>query len=196
MEKVNMPPIIGLCGDIGAGKSTVFKFLQEAYGYRPATFAAKLKEVARDVFGLERRHVWGTQEDKAEELAHVTDAAGNPRTARYILEHLGTEGFRHIDPGVWMKYAMREVDAAMEVSLAHFAFEDVRFRNEFQAIRERGGVVWEVVRVGGSEQGGRTGHASDEEWRSIVKDKYVAARHGDLDGLKRAVADTMLECSK
>ncbi len=190
MLEVNMPHIIGLCGDIGCGKSTVAKFLQAEYGYESAAFATKLKDVARQVFGLESRHVYGTQADKAEELEHVTDAAGNRRTPRYILEWLGTEGFRTIDPDVWVKYAVRLLTPGH-----HYVFEDVRFRNEFDAIRQLGGLVWEVVRVGGPEQGGRTGHRSDEEWRAVNKDKLVVARHGDMDGLRQSVANTMLECS-
>jgi hypothetical protein len=204
MEQVSMPRIIGLCGDIGSGKSTVAWFLRMEYGYSEASFAAKLKAVAKDVFGLEERHVNGSQADKAEELDRITDAAGNKRTPRFILEWLGTEGCRTIDPDVWVKYVMRKVDAALqrhdrearislEFSLARFVFEDVRFPNEFQAIRDRGGVVWEVVRVGGPEQGGCTGHSSDDAWRHVRKDAHVPARHGDMDGLKRAVANTMLE---
>lgn len=190
MERVIMPRIIGLCGDIGCGKSTAAKFLYAEYGYGAASFAAKLKQVAREVFGLEERHVNGTQADKQEQLPHVTDAAGNQRTPRFILEWLGTEGCRAIDPDVWVKCAMRKVDAYPDT---RWVFQDVRFPNEFQAIRDRGGVVWEVVRVGGPKQGGRTGHSSDDEWRHVRKDAHVVARHGDMDGLKRAVANTMLE---
>ncbi len=195
MDKVKMPRIIGLCGDIGCGKSTVAEFLWHEYGYGGASFAAKLKAVARDVFGLEECQVNGTQAEKQQKLEHVTDAAGNQRSARFILEWLGTEGFRTIDPDVWVKYAMRKVDqhGGDSPGSPRWVFQDVRFPNEFQAIRDRGGVVWEVVRVGGPEQGGRTGHSSDDAWRHVRKDAHVAARHGDMDGLKRAVANTMLE---
>lgn len=196
MREVKLPPIVGLCGDIGCGKSTVSKFLQGDYQYVAMSFAAKLKDVAQDVFGLEPRHVHGTQADKAEPLAHVRDRGGNPRTPRYILEYLGTEGFRHVDPDVWVNYAMRDVDRRwMFCSGLRFVFEDVRFPNEFAAIRERGGVVWEVVRVGGPEQGGRTGHESDDAWRYVRKDDMLVARHGELDALKCAAANALLKAS-
>lgn len=182
------PRIIGLCGDIGAGKDTVAEHLALAHDYTRGAFANKLKQVAADVFGLDRS-VWGTQEQKREPITHVKDAAGEPRTGRWILEWLGTEGFRTIDPDVWVKYAMREVD--IPPMCLRWVFTDVRFRNEFEAIRERGGLVWEVVKVGGPDHG-RTGHRSDEEWRSIPRDNIVAAAFGDIKGLERA-ADLALE---
>ena len=148
MDQVRLPRIIGLCGDIGSGKSTVAKFLWEEYGYGAASFAAKLKAVAKDVFGLTDEQVNGTQAEKAAPIPHVMDRAGNPRSARFILEYLGTEGFRAIDPYVWVDYAMRKVDQHSDGSPGspRWVFQDVRVPNEFEAIRDRDGVVWEVVR--------------------------------------------------
>lgn len=181
-----MTHLIGLCGDIGAGKDTVGAHLVDAHGFMRVGLADKLKEVARDVFGLEERHVWGTQEEKALPLPWVTDAAGEPRSGRTILEMLGTEGFRDVDPNVWVKYAMRKVEAIHAEHGCPVVIPDVRLSNEFQAIRAQGGWVWEVVKVGGPDHG-RTGHRSDQEWRSIPKDNRVVARYGDIKGLEDAV---------
>ncbi len=180
------PPIIGLCGEIGSGKDTVAEYLVEAHGYTFISFAGKLKRVAADVFNLDAAQMSGvnSQAGKAEAIPHVVDASGEPRTVRKILEWLGTEGFRTVDPDVWVKYAMREVDGLTGVG-KRWAFPDVRFRNEFEAIRARGGLVWEVVCVGGPDRG--TGHRSDLEWRSVPRDNTVAARFGDIEALHRAV---------
>ncbi len=184
------PRIIGLCGDIGSGKDTVAEHLVQMHGYTRLGFADKLKQVAADVYGLDRQ-VWGSQEDKAAPIPHVLDASGEPRTARSILEWLGTEGFRTISPDTWTNYAMRQVDSR---SHARWVIPDVRFRNEFAAIRERDGLVWEVVKVGGPDHG-QTGHRSDLEWRSVPRDNIVAARFGDMDGLHRAVDLALAEGS-
>ncbi len=181
------PSIIGLCGDIGSGKDTVAEFLQKGHGYVRVQFACKLKEVALDVFGLlglEDRHVFGTQEDpqfgKDEPIPSIVDAAGVPRTGRSIMQWLGTEGFRSIDPNVWVKYAMaRYVDP--KPNMRH-VFSDVRFSTEFVAIRERGGVVWEVSKVGGPDHDSR-GHVSEQQWKQEPKDAHLVARHGDPQAL-------------
>lgn len=180
---MDKPRIIGLCGDIGAGKDTVANYLHRQYSYAYMQFAYKLKMVALDVFmslGLQHRHVFGTQEDKNEPIPSIVDAAGVPRTGRSILEWLGTEGFRSIDPDVWVKHVMAQVDSFPG---SGFVFNDVRFPNEFAAIRKRGGVVWEVTKVGGPDHDGRTGHASDEAWREEPKDGHLVARFGDLEAL-------------
>lgn len=186
------PRIIGLCGSIGAGKDTVAAYLQTQYSYTSLPFAQKLKEVALDVFDLDSRCVFGTQEQKAEPIDHVRDASGQPRSGRTILEMLGTEGFRSIDPDVWVKYAMRNIDNHRPEFT--WVIPDVRFRNEFEAIRARGGVIWEVVKVGGPDHG-RTGHRSDQEWRSIPRDNTVVARFGDIEGLRIAVDRALAEGS-
>lgn len=179
------PTLIGLCGDIGSGKSSVAKWLVNSYGFRSSRFAGKLKDVALDVYGpvgLERRHVDGTQAEKNEPLPRIVDADGDMQTGRKILEHLGTEGFRAIDPDTWVKYALLAVDECGE----SVVFEDCRFPNEFEAVREAGGVVWEVVKAG-SEPAQRTGHESDELWRTLPKDGRAVALAGDMSALHLAV---------
>lgn len=182
------PRVIGLCGDIGAGKDTVALHLAQQHGYFQLGWAYKLKQVCLDVYGplgAERRHFFGTQADKAEPIPGITDCRGFACTGRSIMEHLGTEGFRAVDPATWVKYTSvcmhRNPDR-------HYVIPDVRFQNEFDAIRMRHGVVWSVVCVGGPlETQRRTGHQSDEEWRSIPPDDIVVAKYGDLVGLKQGV---------
>lgn len=186
---MNLPPIIGLCGDIGSGKSSVAGHLANVHGYTERSFATKLKEVAADVYELTPKQVW-TQAGKAEPVDHVVSAAGERQTPRRILEWLGTEGFRTLDPDTWVKYLMREIDKARDRWTSGCPYErppvfvvgDCRFPNEFAAIRERGGVIWKTVRAGG-EAAVRTGHASDELWRSEPVDAILFAQAGDLAGL-------------
>ncbi len=210
---MELPTIVGICGEIGAGKDTVADYLVEAHGYRRLSWAEPLKEAAYLIYGplgAERRHFWGTQADKAEPIPGIHDASGRQRCGRDILLHLGTEGARWLDPDTWVKWAMAVHVAAayyledgdwhhQDVSdvpgpAARWVVSDVRFRNEVRAIHDAGGVLWEAVRVGGPPAKGATearGHSSEEQWRREPKDAQLIARHGDLDGL-RSQADIAL----
>ena len=176
-------PNVVLCGSIGAGKSWLADYLVKARGYAVVNFADKLKAVAADVFGLERRHVYGTQADKTEPILHVRDAAGLPQTGRGILEWLGTEGFRTLDPDVWVKFALRTMREQNAVGIP-VVIGDGRFPNEFVAIRALGGEVWKVVKVSPDPEQ-RTGHPSDELWRAIPADFVLVANAGDTASLAR-----------
>ncbi len=187
-----LPRFIGLCGDIGSGKDTVADILVDRYGYTRLSWAGPLKEVCLLIYGplgAERRHFFGTQADKDEPIPGIVDASGEPRTGRMIMEHLGTEGFRFIDQGTWVKHAMATLDWHQR-----WVVPDVRFANEFSALRTRSGVIWEVVKVGGPDHGKRD-HSSDNEWRELPKDAIVAARYGDLAALRQSVGDMLFNGS-
>jgi len=167
------------------------------------------------VFGLEHRHCHGTQEDKREVLdgqdglprvvgPGVENEHGNTmrviRTPRQLLEHIGTEGFRAMDPDVWLNCVRRRIEKDRAYRCWSWAdgnvrhvVSDVRFPNEAEMIREMGGLVVLVevepdtevapgVKSGQLEE--RTGHASDELWRDIVPDFVLSAPKPGLDILR------------
>jgi hypothetical protein len=203
------PKMIGICGDIGSGKSYSADYLHEKHGYDHLAWAEPLKEVCYYIYGpmgAERRHFFGTQADKNEPLHDIRDKNGAPLTGRKIMEWLGTEGYRGADPDTWVKWTMavkvtkiaiqgdsgtwffkdpNRIVTPEEVRQRQqrFVVGDVRFQNEADAIHSKGGVIVEVIRTGHTSQ--RTGHASDEEWREIPKDFVIEAASGDLDGLYR-----------
>lgn len=77
-------------------------------------------------------------------------------TPRRMMQTLGTEwGRETIDPAIWIKLAMREVDKSCDYDAV--IIDDLRFENEATAVRERGGIVAHVIRDG-IEQGD---HASE-----------------------------------
>lgn len=190
-QSPELPRMIGVCGDIGHGKDTVADYLVEHYGYRQLSWSEPLKRVCFAVYqhlGAERRHFFGTQADKAEELPGITDPSGKPATGRGIMEHIGTEGFRYVDRATWVKVGLAvQVDVLPEI---RWVVSDVRFANEFDAIHSRDGVVWQAIKVGGKDHG--TGHQSDVGWRGLTKDALLMAKAGDLEALRLAVDEVMM----
>lgn len=186
---MTLPRIIGLCGNVGAGKDTVANYLVECYGYERLGWADSLKDVCCTIYlpmGAERRHFWGTQADKAEPIPGILGPDGEPTCGRAILETVGTQGFRAAVPDTWVAHAMATRVAGD--ANARWVVADVRFPNEVEAIRRAGGPFLEVVRVGGPEAlGAASQHESNHAWRNVPRDGFICARHGDMAGLRLAV---------
>lgn len=187
--------IIGICGDIGAGKDTVADCLCNRYGFRRLAWATKLKEVCWAVYGplgAERRHFFGTQADKDEPIPGILGPDRRPTTGRKILEGVGTEGFRGVCPETWVLYVMAVcVDPNPD---ENWVVSDVRFPNEFRAIKARGGEVWEIRKTGGPKALSiGSAHPSNQAWRLVQKDRVLTARHGDLKGLCQLVNEALCD---
>jgi len=170
-------PIIAICGEIGAGKDTVAKALAQELGYVTVAFADRLKDVAAQAFPwIPCEHFYGTQEQKAQTLFV---ANGQTWTGRKILEKIGQD-LRDIHSGVWLLSLMMFIDETDGL----FVIPGIRHPNEFEAVRARGGEVWEVRRLGGPPAE-RSDHVSDSAWRELRKDAVLSVRHGDLDSLRK-----------
>lgn len=125
--------LIGLCGQAGAGKSTVAGIL-EARGFVRHRFAGPLKNMLRAV-GLTEREIEG--DDK--ELPCAMLAGATPRKA---MQTLGTEWGRGLHPDLWVSLWAHRIPEGDVVA------EDVRFENEAAAIVNAGGWIVRVHRAG------------------------------------------------
>ena len=110
---------IGLIGLAGSGKDTAAKALYNL-GYTRAAFADELKFLARG-FG------WRGEKDER---------------GRALLQDLGMAARKH-DPYHWIAYVERWTGHKN-----HVAYTDVRFQNEADYIRSKGGIIVRIVRPG------------------------------------------------
>lgn len=131
--------LIALTGRKGAGKDTVASVLFER-GYVNVKFAGGLKTMLRSL--LEYR---GASEDLIErmiegDLKEVPTPYLNGRTPRHAMQTLGNEWGREcIDPELW-------VDTTMDCAALHprVAITDMRYPNEADAVKKRGGRRYRV----------------------------------------------------
>jgi hypothetical protein len=101
-------------------------------------------------------------------------------TYRKLLQTLGTEWGRKCNPNVWINYALKRANAALDTA-DFVVISDGRFRNEVLAVKKIGGYVMEVIKP--NETSTAT-HASETEQDSIPKywydTRFVNERREDL----------------
>lgn len=170
--------IIGICGKIGCGKTTVSNFLVENYNFSEYSFAQPLKEIAK-IFGFTDKQVYGTQTDKLE--IHPVWGV----SAREFLQKVGTDLFRDrlktvlpemkVDSSIWIDLFKIKYG---EDKSKNYVVSDVRFLDEYKAIKNLGGFVIKIVRDEGTST-----HASETEMDSIPADYIIINREITLQQL-------------
>lgn len=178
--------LIGLCGAAGAGKGSVAAFL--AAGETPfveIAFADPLYAAVSAITGLSVASL----KDRAIKEQPIEGIGKSPRQ---LLQLLGTEfGRKMLGESVWVDRAMQTIEH-YEVAGISVVVTDVRFDNEAEAIRGRGGVVWRVVRDAPScLSGDAAAHASEGGISGDLVDLTIK-NNGSLYDLRMAV-DTALQ---
>jgi len=163
------PRLIGLVGYSGSGKTRAAKILM-SYGYVRERCAGPLKKMLK-AMGLTHKEVDGCLRDQPCELL-------GGKTPRDAMITLGTEwGRQMIDKNLWVRILMRRVDHLLMVG-ADIVIDDVRFQEEAQAIKGRGGVIWRIDRPG---VGPGSAHISETGQSDIVPDKVIVNDGDDAD---------------
>ena len=132
-NKDGEPMLIGISGKAQSCKDTLGKFLCDEYHCMHYYFAKPLKEGAKVMFNL-------TDDQIANKEVPIEPWGISPRK---IYQVLGTEVGRGIDPAIWIKNAEMFIKKHPGRTVV---ITDVRFDNEATFIRNRGGVVINIVR--------------------------------------------------
>lgn len=128
--------LIGLTGAAGVGKDTAAMHLARQHNFIQVALATPLRNMLIAGFGLsESDFMPGTKNA-------MIDWIG--RSPRQLLQTLGTEwGRSHVHSEIWNRVAARELDRLRDM---HVVVSDVRFENEADMIRRRGGVIVRIQR--------------------------------------------------
>ena len=189
--------VVGLTGYAGSGKSTVANYLVEGHGYTRLSFAGPLKKMLRTL-----DPIIGEQYGEAVRLSEVLavyagDENGVKQTPvwgdeyRRLLQVLGTDCIRAVDPDFWVKAAV----AQMTDEDGLYVFDDVRFPNEAQVIKDlnKWG-LWNVQRSGYEAVNGHTSEqwaGKMDEWQVIYNTNSLEFLHSEVDrALRLAFSDT------
>lgn len=170
---------VGLMGFARSGKDSVGAVLVNE-GYRKVSFASPMRRMLALLNGsvetpngfmplMDALYLYGGWEGLK---VHVPEVRG-------LLQRLGTSvGREYLGENFWVDLAFKDLKFSES-----YVFTDVRFPNEAEAIRARGGVVWQIKRPG---VGAANGHVSESALDGFVPDLTIH-NDGSLDDLQRKV---------
>lgn len=170
--------LIGVVGSRTAGKATFSSTIVEKYGFEKIPFAYPLKKMLREGLGLTLAHTDGA-------LKQLPCAALGGKTPVHAMQSLGTEwGRKLIGEDVWLDAWLNASQNNKQVIA-----DDVRFHNEYKAVKERGGIIVKIRRTGVE---GADAHES-ELYGMGFKADYEIWNDGSIDDLKHAASGFMKE---
>ena len=188
----------GLSGYARRGKDEAAKILVEENGFTRIAFADKLRDflyalnpmifITYDEY--DRNNFLDPTEYESVRLQSVIDEHGWDgykstifgTEIRGLLQRLGTEAGRQVLwDSIWIDAALHDLDPEK-----NYVITDVRFPNEAGAVRERGGLVWRISRVG---VGPANSHASETSLDDYSFDK-VLENNGSLEDYRQEVICT------
>ena len=183
------PILIGLCGPAGVGKSSVAAVWPQSITH---AFADPIKDMVRvllsEYLGLDH-DLPDTQEGKATVVMELSRNA--PITVRYLLQTLGTEwGRQQVHDRIWIDIGIASaLRLGRDNGYRYVVFDDVRFDNEAQAIRDAGGSIVHVRRMGiSNDRPGVSEHASEAGVKRKPGDWELCLPHDSREHLTYKVS--------
>jgi hypothetical protein len=177
--------IIGLSGYAQSGKDTIANYLVENYGFTRVAFADPMREA---LYALNPR-IYDIPELSGVSLQWLVDRMGwdfvkvdSPET-RGLLQRFGTEVGRKLwGENFWVDKAMEKID-----NLDRVVVTDVRFPNEYDAIKNSDGQVWRVSKPGVSAV---NAHASETSLDDFFFD-WTIPNYGTKEDLYSIIDNIM-----
>ena len=108
---------VAISGKMASGKTTIADLLSTQTEFSKYSLGGKVKEVAYEIFGMDPEF-----------------------KDRHLLQQIGMK-MREIEPNVWIKAVMLQVDRDKS---SHAVVDDVRFVNEAKAFKENG---WTLIKL-------------------------------------------------
>jgi hypothetical protein len=167
--------IIGLTGYAQSGKDTVAKLLVNNYGYTRVAFADKVRELLLEINPI--MYNGGHLSSFVKEFGW--DFAKNKPEVREMLQDLGL-GVRDIlGNDTWIIAALSQINDPNK----NYVITDVRFENEAFMIKQLGGQIWRIKKIGVEAV---NSHISETELENYKPDQ-IFTNNGTIDELETLI---------
>lgn len=168
--------LVGITGRAGAGKDVVANILKsdllhDCSVYR---FASPLKEACANLFG------WTMEQIEDRDFKETVDPVWGFKP-RIAMQTLGTEWGRALRDDLWVHMAQVKFDSPFTHGMI---ICDVRFENEAAFIRDNGGLLIHVNRMGTAIE--EASHASEAGVEFKEGDAWID-NNGTIEDLKSKV---------
>ncbi|CAH0154181.1 deoxynucleotide monophosphate kinase [Pseudomonas mediterranea] len=179
------PILIGLAGLARSGKSTAADHLVRNHLLEHYAFADPLRSGLMEIFNLDPDDFEGTKKELP------VDWLG--RSPRELMQSMGTEWARQlVHPDVWVKIAEQNLNYLQNTlsSVVGFVVSDVRFENEAEFIRQRGGTILHIVRPDAPSVNPHVSEAGIQHQRgdiTVYNSRSIESLRRQLDGCVIAV---------
>lgn len=183
--------IVGLSGKINSGKSTVSEIFKNN-GYYIDSFAKSVKDVCSNMFDFDRNKLEGfTEEDRLwreTQSEKYTEMFGSPFTPRDALILIGTTIGRKIHPDIWIETVFNRYEKNINKNLL---ISDVRFPNEYDSIKKKGGII---IRINRTNNSTNLIHESECALDHHTFD-YVIENDGTIEELNQKILQILVNIS-
>jgi hypothetical protein len=174
--------IIGLCGPAGCGKDTVRYILECNHDFTGLSFADPIRDMLYQVL----RNAEASVEYMTKRELKEAPIPGLGVSYRHLAQTLGTEWGRNcVGPDFWLNVAANHMAGMRKLGRSKFVVSDVRFANEAEWVRAKGGVIWKIDRPGLPAVRQHVSEEMNFPW------DYALRNAGSLDDLCSTVYQTL-----
>lgn len=178
--------VIALTGKKQSGKSTAAEYIAKRYNAERVNFKDGLIQELKERFPntlqviirtLEKANYDGMKPWTIDRLFNE-----KPDIVRSLLQEYGTNVRREDDPLYWVSKWEGSVGIKTVVC------DDVRFLNEAEAVKKKGGIIIRIKRNGLEST---DTHLSETQMDLIEPDFTLTVETGDIEGLYRAIDEVI-----
>ena len=187
---------IGISGKANSGKNTVSKLIKKQLYNQPAraqnvhckyiAFADPIKAMVRNMFpDLPEKYLTGSSKFRSEIIPGAFKDS-SPLTVRQLLIDIGTEMGRKYKESIWLDAFDAELKRTQSKSFNLIVVADVRFKNEFDHLKNLGFFQIRLLR----DKHSVINHSSETSQDSIKDEEfdYVLNNNGTLSDLGAEIA--------
>lgn len=194
---------IAISGKANSGKDTVAKMFSDIkitpdVGFNTAKIKVALADPIKDIIRImfprtKRSTLYGPSKNRSEKIPGAF-LNNEQLTYRKLLQNLGTEVGRGYKESIWLDVLDYKAEKAEKKWTSLFIVTDVRFRNEFDHLKNKGFTMIRVVR----DSQLSLNHSSEIEQETIADSEFdiIIENNSTKDDLNKKIIDIWNEIIK